>query len=80
MESFLSDLFSAAKTAGPFSTILMIGLWWLERGERREIQKAYQALVPDMLKSITSTKTAVQYLTALISGKDVRIDNDDDVC
>lgn len=76
METFLSELFSAAKTAGPFSTLLMIGLWWLERGERIENQKLNRDLVPEMLKAINATKTAVRNLTAIVTGRNGVADDD----
>lgn len=54
-----------AATAGP-ATIFGL-LWWLERGERRDLQKRYDDMVERALTGLNAAATAVQGLKDLLT-------------
>ena len=48
-------IWAYAEKAGPFATVLMTGMWWLERLERKEERatgNARHSAVMDVLQSI----------------------------
>jgi hypothetical protein len=55
----LSDLWEAAKTAGPFGTLLMLILYYRQDGERRQLLADYKALLRETLDGLNSTRNAV---------------------
>jgi hypothetical protein len=63
-----AELYSAAKTAGWFGTLVMTMMWWLERGERKEMQalimgeKNVPGLLEKFLNALHDTKDAVKAL------------------
>lgn len=71
-DNFWSEFYSAAKTAGWFGTLVMASMWWLERGERREMQalimgeKGVPGLLEKQLIAFHDSKDAIKDLrTAL---------------
>lgn len=38
MDPILTELWNAAKQAGPFASLILLCLWWLERGDRKIAQ------------------------------------------
>jgi hypothetical protein len=65
-ESFLQDLWNLAKQAGPFSTLIMLFLWWRADTERLRLQAERDALLERTITSILSATHAIQEATNLI--------------
>lgn len=65
----LSEFLAGAKAAGPYGAVIMTLMWWLERADRIEKEKALMTLLPEMLKAINGSKNAMQMLIAVVTGK-----------
>lgn len=66
MEGLPNDLWEAAKTAGPFGTLLMGFIWWLERTDRVRLQKERDALLERVLTTASSLTETVREAIRLV--------------
>lgn len=77
MEIPWGELWNAAKLAGPFGTLLMLVMWWLERVERIRVQKEQrddktadkaraEALLERVITGLHDAATAVRSLKDLL--------------
>lgn len=71
--NFLLDLWASAKQAGPFATMLMVYLWYLERKDRLKLQGERDALLERVLTiintmsiSLTTVGASVERLYATV--------------
>ncbi len=64
----LQQLLDAASKAGGFAGVIFAILWWLERGERRELQTAKDTLFEKTLSALNETKAALGHLRDLLLG------------
>lgn len=67
MEGLPGDLWEAAKTAGPFGTLLLMVLWWLERGDRVRLQRERDALLERVLTTMHASSASIQDAIRLIT-------------
>ena len=67
--SFLNDLWTSAKQAGPFATMLMTYMWFRADSERQNLQKERDALLERVVVSINSAADAVRQFSQLFSSK-----------
>jgi hypothetical protein len=71
---FWAEFFAAAKAAGWFGTLAFMLLWWLERGERKEMQalimgeKGVPGLLEKCLTALHDGKDAINQLRAALKG------------
>lgn len=68
MESFPADIWEAAKTAGPFGTMLGLMLWWLERNDRLRLQRERDALLERVLSTANNLTDMVKEAIRLVRG------------
>lgn len=67
MDSFWSDLWDLAKTAGPFGTAYATLMWWLERNERVSRSIKYDALLERVLTAMATGTAAIEKFSELIA-------------
>lgn len=67
--SWLAELWSLAKQAGPFATLLMFFFWWRAEQERKALSDAHNALLERVLTAMNSAANAVSSLNELFKGK-----------
>lgn len=72
MEGVPDALWEAARTAGPFGTLLMLVLWWLERVDRVRLQRERDALLERVLTTMNAGSTAIHEATHVIRSKVLR--------
>jgi len=63
----IGDLWAAAKTAGPFGTLLMLVMWHLERKERQRLQKIVESFLP----AVTATGRIIRGMSRAIAGNGI---------
>jgi hypothetical protein len=68
MDPVLNGLWQSAQQAGPFAVLIMLALWWFERGERRELQHERNVLLERMLTAMSETKDAIRELRGIVGG------------
>lgn len=59
MENFTTELWEAAKQAGPFSTMVILLIWFKTDRERLKLQNERDALLERMLKSNEGLSAAI---------------------
>ena len=62
MDVLPDQLWDAAKAAGWFGTAFTLFMWWLERGERRDLQKRNDDLVERLFTAASNTTAALTEL------------------
>jgi hypothetical protein len=58
--NFMSDLWLAAKTAGPFATMLMLLIWYKTDRERLKLQTERDALLERVLNTMDKVAGAME--------------------
>lgn len=68
MDQIFTQLWDAARQAGPFASLMLLVLWWFERQERMELQKGRDALYERVLTAMSETKEALRGLRDIMRG------------
>ncbi len=76
MEETLKAIIQAAQSAGPFATMIMATLWWLERKERLELQRERNGLLERVLVTMSGITQAVKDIRMLFQGGRARATDD----
>ncbi len=71
MDDPLKVFLGIVQTGGPAMGAVMTILWWLERQERRSLQKERDGLLERVLSSMNTTATS---MNALVAGTERRDD------
>lgn len=58
--NWLADMWTAAKQAGPFGTLLMLIIWWKTDAERLRLQRDRDALLERVVKALEAAADAME--------------------
>lgn len=67
--NFWVSVWDLARTAGPFGTVLMLTMWYLERQERLKIRDLYDKLFERVLSAQSAGVAALDKFGEIISRK-----------
>lgn len=68
-ETWLTDLWEAAKLAGPFGTLFTTILWYLERSERLRLGTEKDELTKQVINVAHAATDATEELNRLLSAR-----------
>jgi hypothetical protein len=62
MESWLTDIWGAAQKAGPFATMLVLYIWYLERNDRLKLQGERDQLLERYIGALNNVNMTLELL------------------
>jgi hypothetical protein len=62
VESWLTDIWGAAQKAGPFATMLVLYIWYLERNDRLKLQGERDNLLERYIGALNNVNMTLELL------------------
>jgi hypothetical protein len=62
VESWLTDIWGAAQKAGPFATMLVLYIWYLERNDRLKLQGERDQLLERYIGALNNVNMTLELL------------------